>query len=236
MAFITRFEAKHCDWTGDYDTTYVKASNFCGSIPSCGGWVSASPVDGMHGSNLYAYPTISVGNDFVLHIPGDGGSSIYKYGVRVGGINSMSGDCNELVIVWDDWFCHFLIHGCYGGIKSRASISMCCMNIGSEHYSGFLECTHYSDTFNSINAIPFYNNSNDIYYMSRIFNYNVDSSTIDVDRQPIFKIYTSDPIYTDFVTCPNLPLSGAWDHQIIKFEGKEYYAVGGNTLIRVKRS
>lgn len=237
MAFITRVEARHYDYTGDYNATSIKASNFCGSIPSCGGWVSASPVDGMHGSAPYVYPAISVGNDFVLHVTGNGYTDIYKYGIYVDHLASMSGDCNELVIVWDDWFCHFLIHGCFNGNKSTASISICCMDIENEHYSGFATCSHYSNTFNSINGINFYNNSNERYYMGRIFNYNVDSSTIDVDRQPIFKANPRELICnTDFVTCPNLPLSGAWDHQIIKFEEKEYYAVGGNTLIRVKRS
>lgn len=231
MASISKFDASAYSWDGGYEATAQSTSRFCNDIESCGGWVSAGSAEGKHGTNDYVYPVITVGNDYVIKLYGSGAVDVFKNGEKVGGTFGMNGNYSEFVVVYDSWFVHFLMHGGYSGVQNGASIAIGIFNIEGKHIVGSRVHDNYSNRFNSINEMSFIDESGNKYGFGKIFNYEADPVSIDVNYQPFAGITES-----GFVACPALPISEAYDHKIIKFQNQEYYALGTNTLVRVKRS
>lgn len=233
MASINKFTPKPYTSDGSYEDTLLKASDYCGDVDSAGGWVSATPADGVHGdpAQEYAYPSITIGGEYTINIYGNGLAGIYKNGQEIASLPGMHGQNNVIVVVYDTWFVHLLIHGCIGTEPDVASIAVCCMNIEGKRISGYRSLSHYGEgEFNSINSMSLYDSNNELYTFAKVYDYNVDRSMIDVTAQPLSYIKDS-----GLITCPTLPLDTAYSHKIVKFQNSEHYALGTNTLIRIKR-
>lgn len=241
MAFIQKFTADYYDWNDGTEATYQKATNFCNSVNrvNTNGWVTATPIQGVHGSTPIYCPSITIGNEYTLRISGRGDAGIYKNDTYVDGLSgSMSGQCHTIVVVYNSNFVHFLIHGCYSNNPTTASMAISCINFNDNHYVSGTRCLgHLGNAFNSINSMQLYDNET-YWHFNNEYSEAVGENEIKVGYQTL---YNGDDhsrkldIDPPFITCQTLPLSDAWSHKIVKFNDTEYYAVGTNTLVQISR-
>lgn len=240
MAYIRKFTAAYYDWNGGTEATSQKADNFCNSINAIntGGWVFATPIQGVHGSTPIYCPSIIVG-DYTLRISGQGDAGIYKNDTYVDGLDgSMSGQCHTIVVVYDSNFVHFLIHGCYNNTPTTASMAISCINFNGHHVSGTRCLGHLGNEFNSLNSMKLYDNET-YWHFNNEYSEAAGETEIKVGYQTLYNgnaHSTTLDIGLPFITCQTLPIySDAWNHKIVKFDDTEYYAVGTNTLIQIQQ-